>query len=333
MANRSGEKIAVRMLVNDSFTNQIFAGNPAAVCLFQDYLAQSSTPDSEVSFPNYPSHLLQKIGKEMNLSETAFVVPKRIKGSDGDVSLSRSHYDLRWFTPTVEVNLCGHATLATAHTIFKELAKDGGSLPQTLYFNTLSGELTVKLVSNSDSLEEPRLQMNFPQGFPKKITLEESVVGELMEALFIEKRESILEVHHCEKTRKLVVEVTNSHVVKKLKPNFTKLMQVGFPDSTVVKGVIVTTRASIAEPGEEAFDFVSRYFAPWVGIDEDPVTGSAHCVLTPYWSVKLGKKHHRAFQASERGGILGLELVEEESRVLLEGTAVTVLEGKINLSL
>ncbi|PRP86196.1 phenazine biosynthesis-like domain-containing protein [Planoprotostelium fungivorum] len=312
------------MFVVDSFTNKAFSGNPAAVCLIESYIDQHD-PNVE-NFLSYPSTLLQKIAKEMNLSETAFVWPKKIRDIQGDLSSSTTHYDLRWFTPTVEVPLCGHATLATANVLFKELAKNlkPEDKPDTLYFNTLSGELTVKLIDDRGTL-----QMNFPKGNPVKSILSDKEKQALCDAFHIP-NDGIVDTHYCSITKKFVVEVRDSLIVKNLKPQFSTIMSNTY-GSANVRGVIITTRASIADPEEQSFDFISRYFAPWVGIDEDPVTGSAHCVLAVYWSHKLGKKNHRALQASERGGILGVTLDEGEGRVLLQGTAVNVLQGVIHL--
>jgi len=315
------------IFIVDSFTHKPFSGNPAAVCLLQEYFdAHPEAHTHSENFLQYPSEILSKVAREMNLSETAFVIPKKIRDTQGDVTHSETHYDLRWFTPKVEVPLCGHATLATAHVLFGLLEKQSKTVEDnTIYFNTLSGELSVKLLS------EGRLQMNFPQGHPQPTELSQQEKFTLCEEFNIPSVQDIIETQYCSTTKKFVIQVTNSQVVKNLKPEPGNMMKLKY-GSCNVRGVIVTTRANIGEESEVAFDFISRYFAPWVGIDEDPVTGSAHCVLAQYWSNKLGKFSHRAFQASERGGIVGVTLQENEGRVLLEGTAVTVLHGSINLA-
>jgi PhzF family phenazine biosynthesis protein len=241
------------------------------------------------------------------------------------------------------VNLCGHATLATAHTLFSELKKRNEDIHSlgTLFFNTLSGELSVKL------LPDGKLQMNFPQGItltaahpcanttilgkPAKIEMNEALLETLLQTLKVEGgKSSVVEIHLCPITKKLVVEVNSFQIIKKLNPNFAGLTSIDFGEH-LVRGIIVTTKGLSTEQAQQ-YDFASRYFAPWVGIDEDPVTGSAHCVLAAYWSKKLNKTSHRALQASERAGELDVELLEETGRVLLSGYAVTVLQGSIRVN-
>jgi PhzF family phenazine biosynthesis protein len=254
----------------DAFTNQAFKGNPAAVCI----LAEAA----EVSW-------MEQVAAEMNLAETAFLY----KAEDG--------YNLRWFTPAVEVDLCGHATLATAHVLWEA----GYLAPQAqARFYTKSGLLTA--TKQGDWIE-----LDFPALTAKEAP---APVG-LLEALGISSPRYV-GISRFD----YLIEVESEAEVLALQPDFTALKR------TETRGSIVTSRAS--RPG---FDFISRFFAPAAGINEDPVTGSAHCVLTPYWSKRLGQTSFMAYQASARGGILKLNLNGE--RVGLGGQAVTVLRGEL----
>lgn len=251
----------------DAFTDKLFGGNPAAVCPLIEWL---------------PAPLMQKIAAENNLAETAFFIRQ---GND---------FELRWFTPESEVDLCGHATLATAHVLFKQL----NYASNTIHFHTLkAGTLTV-------SKENDLYTLNFPSRPPHAC---EVPVG-LIEAL------GGLEPIEILRSRDYFIVYENEDMVKSLKPDFSKLKQI---DSL---GFVVTA------PGLNS-DFVSRFFAPAVGIDEDPVTGSAHCNLIPYWASKLGKDKLHAYQVSARKGELWCELQGE--RVLMSGRAVTYLQGEI----
>ena len=251
----------------NAFTDRPFGGNPAAVCLLE------RMPDDD---------WLRAVGGQMNLSETAFVCPE----GEG--------YRLRWFTPRVEVELCGHATLASAHALW-----EGGRLAsdQPARFRTRGGPLTC--VRRGDGIE---------MDFPAKPAEPCPAPAELPDALGTAVKES------GRNGMDWVVEVESEAELRGLRPDFTRL------GALPVRGVIVTARS--ASPG---FDFVSRFFAPAVGVDEDPVTGSAHCCLGPYWSVRLGKDELRAYQASARGGELRVRTARD--RVFLGGTAVTVLRG------
>ena len=253
----------------DAFTNRPFAGNPAAVCLLNK--------------PGDPAWM-QQVAREMNLSETAFLY----KQDDG--------YNLRWFTPAVEVDLCGHATLASAHTLWEQ-----GYLPADTQarFHTTSGLLTAE--RDGDWIE-----LNFPA---KPEQPAESIPG-LREALGAVPVSIGMSQFDC------LVEVESEEIVRALQPDLTKLAAIP------VRGVIVTSRAST--PG---YDFVSRFFGPRVGVPEDPVTGSAHCVLSPFWSKRLGRKELTGYQASARGGVVRVRLDGE--RVRLGGQAVTVLRGEL----
>jgi PhzF family phenazine biosynthesis protein len=260
-----------RIVTVDAFTSRPFAGNPAAVCVLQAHREESWMRD---------------VAREMNLSETAFLHPM-----DGGFSL-------RWFTPSVEVALCGHATLASAHVLWQD-----GHLPQgqIARFHTASGLLTA--VQNGTGIE-----MDFP-ATPNEPT--DPPPG-MIEALGLQP------VYVGRNKFDYLVEADSEATLRALKPDHSVLRKVG------ARGIIVTARASEKSP---EYDFVSRFFAPGSGIDEDPVTGSAHCALGPYWARKLGKTTLRAFQASARGGEVGVRL--EGDRAILSGHAVTVMHGEL----
>jgi len=274
----------IPIYIVDAFTNEKFKGNPAAVCLLQNRQDDS---------------ILQKIAAEMNLSETAFLVPLK----EGGFKESKD-YSLRWFTPKVEVSLCGHATLATAKVLFD----DGGIPSKEVFFETMSGRLTARK-------KKEGILLDFPSNEPEPI----DPPKELLEAMGIIKIENVA---FARKSQKLLVELENEESVKNLKPDFEKMMQVSTKEDII--GVIITSK------GTFPYDFISRFFAPWVGINEDPVTGAAHTVLIPYWAKILGKKEMLAYQASERGGELVVQL-DSEGRVNLIGHAVIVLKGELYL--
>lgn len=249
----------------DAFATRVFEGNPAAVCPLESW------PDDG---------LLQAIAEENNLSETAFFVPTE-KG-----------YELRWFTPVKEVDLCGHATLAAAHVIFEML----GYYKQVIVFETRSGELSVE--KRGDQLE-----MNFPACPPTLCELPEILVKGLgQRPIEVWSADDYLAIFDSEAT------------IRAMTPNHALLGQLD------LRGVIVTA------PGTDV-DFVSRFFAPKFGIPEDPVTGSAHCELALYWANKLGKNTLSAKQVSKRGGNITCEV--KADRVLLSGCAVTFMEAEI----
>jgi len=261
--------MGLRITQVDSFTNRPFAGNPAAVCI----LPKAADPA-----------WMLNVAREMNLAETAFLVPQR----DG--------YDLRWFTPSVEVDLCGHATLASAHVLWE----DGHLKPGVqARFHTKSGLLTA---DQRDSW----IELDFPA---TPASQAEPPAG-LMEALGAKPR-------FVGRSRfDYLVELEDEATVRRLDPDLGAVARVKS------RGVIVTSHANNGQ-----YDFISRFFAPQSGVPEDPVTGSAHCALAPYWSEKLGKKELMAFQASARGGELRLRL--EGDRVRLGGQAVTVLRCEL----
>lgn len=251
----------------DAFTTRIFEGNPAAVCPLASWL------DDET---------LQAIAQENNLSETAFFVP------------SEKGFALRWFTPVKEVDLCGHATLASAHIIFEALAYP----KQAITFETGRGEL---IVEQKGKL----LEMNFPAYPPISHELSESLIKGLgQRPIEVLVADDYLAVFDSEAT------------IRAITPNPALLGELD------LRGVIITA------PGTDV-DFVSRFFAPKFGIPEDPVTGSAHCALAPFWAEKLGKSILTARQVSKRGGDITCEM--KADRVLLSGSAVTFMEAEITL--
>ena len=253
----------------DAFTDKPFAGNPAAVCLLE-----TARDDA----------WMRQLAQEMNLSETAFLLPQ----DDG--------FSLRWFTPTTEVNLCGHATLASAHVLWEAgiLAAD-----EEARFYTRSGLLTAVH-------HPPIIELNFPA----QSQTPAEAPPELLAAL------GVTPVYVGQCGNKYLIEVADEAIVRQLQPDFAALRQL--PG----RGVTITSAAS--SPG---YDFVSRYFAPWIGIDEDPVTGSIHRCLGPFWGARLGKETLTAYQASARGGVLQIRMDGE--RVYLGGTAVTVFRGTL----
>lgn len=251
----------------DAFADNIFEGNPAAICPLEKWI---------------PDEVMQSIAMENNLSETAFFMA----GEDS--------FRLRWFTPTNEVDLCGHATLATAHVLFEHL----GYEESVIRFHTNSGELKVQK-------QNERLVMDFPV----------SELNESSPPQFLETAIGVPAKELYRHTDYLYV-VDTPEQVRDLKPNIRDL------EKADVRGIIVTASGSNV-------DFVSRFFAPAVGVDEDPVTGSAHTMLTPYWSRKLGKKELIGRQISSRGGTVYCK--NKNDRVELGGTACTFLQGEITI--
>lgn len=257
----------------DAFTSEVFCGNPAAVCPLEAWL---------------PDPVMQSIAAENNLSETAFFV------RDGDT------YHLRWFTPTVEVSLCGHATLASAFVLFNMLGVDSDNIE----FRSKSGPLFV-------NRRDDRLELDFPSCPPRPC----KTPSGLVEALGDRPADVLI----CTETTgggNLVAVFETESEVRKLSPNFGAMRGLNN------HGVIATAVG-------DAVDFVSRYFAPAFGVNEDPVTGSAHCTLTPLWADRLGKRDLHARQISKRGGELHCRLVDK--RVMIAGHAVLYLKGEIHL--
>ena len=252
----------------DSFTDAPFTGNPAGVCWLMGHR---------------PDEWMQQVAFEMNLSETAFFMQKN------------NSFRLRWFTPAVEVDLCGHATLATAHVIWQSEIV-GPS--ESIHFETRSGRLTASREGEWIVLDFP-VRISEPAPLPNGIT----------EALGATPNACLKGVDD------YVLQFDSEAEVRAIQPDFRALKAVK------ARGVIVTAKSE-----NPAYDFVSRFFGPAVGVDEDPVTGSAHCALAHYWGQRLGKKSMTGFQASERGGVVKVELTGN-GRVLLKGKAVTVLQG------
>ncbi len=257
----------------DAFARSVFTGNPAAVCILDSW------PEDAV---------LAGIAAENYLSETAFLVKQNPDNQD-------SHYLLRWFTPQLEVDLCGHATLASAYVAFEFLGHTGDSVK----FSTLSGELLVTRDASQ------RLCMNFPARAPQAV----DVTPLIAEAMGQSPEEALL-------SRDLLLVYRNEQQLRSLQPDMQQLMQI--PDAL---GVIATAA------GDEA-DFVSRFFAPKAGVPEDPVTGSAHCTLIPHWAGRLNKNALYARQISSRGGELWCEY--QGDRVMMSGYASLYMTGTIN---
>ena len=253
----------------DAFAERIFSGNPAAVCLLQEAADEK---------------WMQSVAAEMNLAETAFVLPI----DDG--------FELRWFTPAVEVDLCGHATLASAHVLW-----DQGVVAdtRTIRFHTRSGALEC-------ARRGKLIELDFPATPPDKADLGPELLAALGAEPIWEGRSRF----------DAVVIVKSESALRALQPDFAALR------ASPYRGVIVSS-----PPGQDGFDFVSRFFAPAVGIDEDPVTGSAHCCLAPLWSERLNILEMTAFQASGRGGIVHVRV--DGDRVILGGQAVSVFSGEL----
>jgi PhzF family phenazine biosynthesis protein len=261
----------------DAFTSRPFAGNPAAVCVLPE-------PRDE--------RWMQQVAAEMNLAETAFLVPRSNGG--GEVS-----FDLRWFTPTVEVDLCGHATLASAHALWQETR----TLPpgDIARFHTKSGLLTA--TRDGDWIE-----LNFPATPAEPADAPDALLTGL----------GVASPRFVGRSRfDYLVELENEDAVRALAPDLAMLR------TLPGRGVIATSASA-----SRGRDFVSRFFAPAAGVDEDPVTGSAHCCLMPYWSAKLGRTELVGEQISARGGVVKLRL--DGDRVRLAGQAVTVLRGQLD---
>ena len=272
---------AVEITQVDAFTDVPFAGNPAAVCILP------SARDER---------WMRDVAREMNLSETAFLAPR----PDGA-------WDLRWFTPTVEVELCGHATLASAHVLWEKglLASDAEAR-----FFSKSGLLTARRAGALVELDfpvkadEPLAPAGSPPGTAERIAAD---LGAALGAPLVEVRRNRFDY---------LALLESDDAVRALAPDMTALRRMP------VRGVIATARA-----GREGYDFVSRFFGPGSGVDEDPVPGSAHCFLAPFWSARLGRDELLGYQASARGGFVRTRLAGD--RVKLGGRAVTVMRGEL----
>ncbi|UCC33972.1 MAG: PhzF family phenazine biosynthesis protein [Candidatus Bathyarchaeota archaeon] len=268
----------------DAFADDAFRGNPAAVCILRDELKGET---------------MQKIAAEMNLSETAFVKSLEEKPLQ-DARL----FSLRWFTPKVEVSLCGHATLATAAVLFRETELDA----REVQFRTRGGNLKARK-------DEQGICLNFPSDNPTSIEPPKPLLRAVG-------TQGVLDAQYAKKMKFLLIHLPSEKAVRDLSPDFGLMESAGAESG--IEGVIVTTE------GSPPYDFISRFFAPWVGIDEDPVTGAAHTVLGPYWSRRLDRRELKAYQASTRGGILSVK-VKDDDTVDLIGNAVIILKGKLYL--
>ena len=258
----------MRQFIVDAFTEKIFGGNPAAVCVVE-------------KFP--PEELMQNIARENNLSETAFVMREK------------NFYRLRWFTPSTEIDFCGHATLASAFVILTQVEKNLAAVE----FETLSGRFIVERKGKF-------FEMNFPAYVPKKIPVTEAMSDAV--------NAKVLEAYLA---RDLLMILDSAEAVENLSPDFDKLSK--------LDGLIQAVTAA-----DKNFDCVSRVFAPKIKIAEDPVTGSTHCLIAPYWSEKLGKNKITARQASARGGVLHCEIAGE--RVKISGSAALFATAELAVS-
>ena len=267
--NESMKQDLIRYFIVDAFTDRPFGGNPAAVVLLSEW------PDET---------WLQSIAAEMNLSETAFVVP------------TQNEFELRWFTPTVEVDLCGHATLASAFAMIHAGFREEKS---AMDFATRSGVLSA--ITYGD-----RIQLNFPLK-PESPT---RPPADLLEGL------SVTPAYVGKSEYDYLVEVKTEEELRSLTPEFDLLAKLD------CRGIIVTSTSTNPE-----FDFSSRFFGPAVGVDEDPVTGSAHCCLAHYWQKRTGRDRFTAFHASQRGGVVHLTV--QHDRVLMAGNAILVAQGEL----
>lgn len=268
----------------DAFTNEPFRGNPAGVCVLKEAIEDK---------------YMQLIAKEMNLSETAFVWP--FAGSDFS---NTNKFSLRWFTPNQEVDLCGHATIATSEILFNKM----GIKNEKIIYETKSGTLTA---GNT----EKGIALNFPIDEPLNVDL----TNDILDAVGIKDYQNAIIGKN---TKKLVIHVNTVKEILELSPDFEKMKFLKFKMD--VKGLGVTCK------GNGKYDFISRYFNPWAGINEDPATGSVHTLLASYWGKLLNKDEMKAYQASYRGGEIALRKLPE-NRLELIGQAVVVLKGELYL--
>ena len=257
----------MKQYIVDAFTDRVFHGNQAAVCVLDEWL---------------PETLMMDITKENNFSETAFAV----KAGEG--------YDLRWFTPGGEINLCGHATLATAYVLFNYYENDA----KRIVFHTLSGDLFIGRCGDCIEMDFPVYSLN-----------EVPVTNDMAAAMGATPKEAYID-------RDLLLIYEDEEIIRKMKPDFNKVKK--------LDGLSV----GVTAVGKD-YDCVSRFFAPKLNVDEDPVTGFAHCMITPYWTERLGKSSLRAYQASERGGELICEL--RDGRVIISGRAVIFAVSELML--
>ncbi|KAL1225092.1 hypothetical protein V5N11_033508 [Cardamine amara subsp. amara] len=291
------KKQPVKYFVVDAFTDSAFKGNPAAVCFLNDDSERDDT-------------WLQSLAAEFNISETCFLIP---------ISGFEARFSLRWFTPLAEVDLCGHATLASAHCLFSLGLVDSDQVE----FVTRSGILTAKRVSDTSELNDGEvkggtflIELNFPVVLTCDINLNDddsfSMITKALNGV------TIVDIKSTSNSN-IIVELPSSESVNEVQPRMDDILKCPYA------GIIVTAAGSAGS----VYDFYSRYFAPKFGVDEDPVCGSAHCALAHYWSVKMNKCDFLAYQASRRSGTISIHYDKEKQRVLLRGKAVTVMEGHV----
>ncbi|KAI3682732.1 hypothetical protein L1987_82931 [Smallanthus sonchifolius] len=287
-------KKLVKYSVVDAFTDTPFKGNPAAVCWLEDVVKDDKW--------------LQSVATEFNLPTTGYLTPIV------DHASQNPRFHLRWFTPASEVELCGHATLAASHFLFRS----GLVNSNTIEFSTLSGTLTAKRIPdnkiNGESEDSFYIELDFPVVPVSDFNdLEVSAVSEMLNGV------AVVDVLKKNAYHDIIVVLPSGEEVADLKPQFDKIKE------APGRGIIITAPA----PNGSGFDFYSRFFCPKYGVDEDPVCGSAHCALVTYWDEKLGKCDFVAYQASRRSGILHVHLDKQHQRVLLRVKAATVMEGSL----
>jgi len=286
----------------DAFTDRPFAGNPAAVCVTADSVTTTSDAGPAWSLGD---EAMQALAAELGLSETAYL---RRRGASGDNAAG--DWDLRWFTPAAEVELCGHATLASAHALWESGRVAAGG---EIRFHTLSGVLTAMRTADAagaawielDFPAQPAVQQDPPHGLLAALGVEARWVGT--------------------NGTDWLVEVASEAAVRSARPDLAAVARM--PARGVIVTAVAEGRDGEGKDGQAGADFVSRFFAPAVGVDEDPVTGSAHCCLAPFWAARLGRTSLTGYQASPRGGHVRVELAGD--RVRLAGQAVTVLRGEL----
>ncbi|KAL2453919.1 Phenazine biosynthesis PhzC/PhzF protein [Abeliophyllum distichum] len=302
--------VSSSVLQVDAFTDEAFKGNPAAVCLLEE------ERDEE---------WLQAVAREFNLSETCYLTrltdsPESTNDSANALPIPRFH--LRWFTPVAEVKLCGHATLAASHVLFTY----GLVNADVIEFSTLSGILTAKRIpdvkvsdssnfQNGDASETWLIELDFPVVpiMEYDYAADVSAISKSLNGA------SVMEIKKTTTENELLVVLPSGNAVVEVEPQFDEIK------NCPARGIIITGPA----PAGSGYDFFSRFFCPKLGVDEDPVCGSAHCALVPYWSKRLGKCDFVAYQASPRSGVLNLHLDEETQRVLLRGKATLMMEGSV----
>ncbi|XP_036625390.1 phenazine biosynthesis-like domain-containing protein [Trichosurus vulpecula] len=284
------------VFVVDAFTGEAFRGNPAAVCLLENELNDE---------------IRQKIAREMKHSETVFI--QKLHPTDSFTQSSR--FGLRWFSPVTEVPFCGHATLASSAVLFYKIK----NVNPTVTFVTLSGEFKARAAEDGIVMDLPCFPIH-----PKDIKEIQDLVKAAADDILIQ------DVHYCPDTKFLFVRIDDSYgraFLENLEVNTRDLMEI--ENTGKVKGLMLTVKG---EGGgkTQGYDFYARFFAPWLGVAEDPVTGSAHAILSSYWSQKLGKKEMRAFQCSHRGGGMKISM-RDDRRVDITGQTAFVLEGNLTI--